>query len=306
MKKSKWLLELDLFTDTELNLIDAIKRSGREVQTLKYVPFDDKLISNIENKYDEGDCVVFYGSLNLGKKLLKSSFIPGVYLDMQKFECLNYYPVFGDELLHKNYLMMPFGDIMRRKSELFELFGEDLFIRPSSGFKNFTGTVLNKYNFDYGIELASFYDIEPNLLCVISNAKQIVKEWRFVIVNNEAISGSLYRDWTSGPEILEPDATTRDLVLRNSKSVLEYCNDEKAFEYANKVAKLYSPNDAWTIDVTLTSEGEYKVIEIGSFSCAGLYANDLDKVVEKVSEAAEKEWQEYQIDEIQAVITREL
>ena len=101
-------------------------------------------------------------------------------------------------------------------------------------------------------------------------------------------SGSVFKSNTCG--FL---TSSKDIVLLNSKSVTEYCTDEKAFEYANKVAKLYHPDGAWTIDITLTEEGEYKVIEIGCFSCAAMYGNDLDKIVEHVSEVAENEWKEY-------------
>ena len=294
--KAKWLIELDLFSDTESDLINAIKNSGREVNTIKYIPFDDNFISNKCNKlFNSEDCVIFYGSLNLGKKFKKMSYIPGVYLNNVALECKSYYPVFGDELLHSNYIMMPFGDLIRRKEFIFNHFGDRIFIRPNSGYKEFTGNVLDKNNFEYGIELASFYDVSPDLLVIVSDAKDIQKEWRFVIVNQEVVSGSLYRDWTDGGENIERGCTTKDLVLLHSKSVKEYCSDEKAFEYAKKVAKLYNPDVAWTLDVTLTESGEYKTIEIGCFSCAGLYGNDLDKVVKAVSEASENEWEEYQI-----------
>jgi hypothetical protein len=128
----------------------------------------------------------------------------------------------------------------------------------------------------------------------VSNAKNIKKEWRFVIVNNTVISGSLYRDWTISPELLYHNSTTRDIILKNSKSIIEYCTDDKAFKYANKIAKMYNPDNAWTLDVTLTENNEYKVIELGCFSCAGMYGNNLTKIVEKISEDAENEWRNYQ------------
>jgi hypothetical protein len=294
MKKAKWLLELDLFTDTEMNLINTIKKSGREVKTLKYIPFEQDL-NYIKKLYNENDCVIFYGSLNLGRKIQRNcSFIPGVYLNERNFECTSYYPKIGDELLHTSYTMMPYGDLLRRKNDMFRLYGDLLFIRPNSGLKEFTGTVLDKNNFEDGIKLAGFYNVEPDLLCVVSNAKNIKKEWRFVIVNNTVISGSLYRDWTISPELLYHNSTTRDIILKNSKSIIEYCTDDKAFKYANKIAKMYNPDNAWTLDVTLTENNEYKVIELGCFSCAGMYGNNLTKIVEKISEDAENEWRNYQ------------
>lgn len=300
--KAQWLIELGLFTDTEDRLIDAIKRSGREYKTLKYIPFDEDLIDRCNKLYHPDDCVIFYGSLNFGRKIMRGTkWVPGIYLKEKEYECTSYYPAFGINLLHNQYIMLPYGELIRMKHHIFwdgtwyngTHNVDKVFIRPNSGYKQFTGMVLDSDSYEEGVKLAGFYDVEPNLLCVASYAKDIKKEWRFVIVNQEAICGSLYRDWTIGPDTIIPGTTTRDLVLMNSKSVTEPCTDDKAFAFANEMAKLYNPDTCWTIDIALTSEDRYKVIEIGCFSCAGMYGNDLDIIVNKVSEAAEKEWNEY-------------
>jgi len=292
--KAKWLVELDLFTDTEDSLIQTIKDSGRIVKTLNRVTKDE--LSNVCRSYfDDDECVVFYGSLNFGKKIMKMPWVPGIYLDDDICKCTSYYPYFGDELLHKDYTMLPFGDFRRLAPSLFERYGETLYIRPNTGFKSFSGTILNKDNFDYSLSIIDFYKIESNELIIVDKAIDIKKEWRFVIVDEKVISGSLYRDWTIGPEELTENAITSDLVLLNSKMVHELCTDEKASEYAQKMAKRYNYSRAWTLDIALTKNDEYKTIEINSFSCSALYKNDLNKVVEAVSIAAEDEWKEYQI-----------
>ena len=61
---------------------------------------------------------------------------------------------------------------------------------------------------------------------------------------------------------------------------------------AQEAANLYNPDRCWTIDVAKTEFGTYKVLEIGCFSCAGLYGNNLEKVVKAVSLAALDEWKE--------------
>lgn len=297
--KAKWLIEKGLFTDTEDNLIDALKKHNIEYKTLSYVPFDDDLLGRCEKLFPKDDCIVFYGSLNFGTKLRKMSWIPGVYLDEKKYECTSYYPIFGDLLVHKNYLMMPYGDLLRRKDQLYNMFNDGhtlpinkLFIRPNSGLKSFTGTVLPYHDFEDGVKMCGFYGVEPDLLVIISDAKTLSKEWRFVVVNGEVISGSLYRDWSS-PEKITPGTTTKDYVLMNSHSVKEVCTDEGAIEFAKKCAKMYDPESAWTLDVAQMGIGNYGVLEVGCFSGAGLYGNDLEKVVKAVTEAAEKEWKEY-------------
>jgi len=288
--KVKWLLEKELF-DTETVMVEAIKRSGNEVKLISFNVTDD--ISKITNKFDNFDCVVYYGSIGLAKKLKRVvPWIPGIYLNELAFECTSYYPSFGATLLHKDYIMLPYADLIRQKDFLFTQFNcDEIFLRPNSGTKNFTGTVLNYDNFEDGVKFANFYGVDRNLLCLVSNAKKLKKEWRFVIVDQNVVSGSLYRDWTVSGDFTDKD--TKDIVLLRSKQIEEYCVDDNAIECANAVAKLYEPDGCWTIDVALCENDEYKVIEIGSFSCAGLYANNMDKVVNAVSKSALNEWNEY-------------
>jgi hypothetical protein len=292
--KAKWLVEKGLFLDTEVNLIETLKRLQIDYKFIQYIPFDDDLIGRCQKIFPKDDCIIFYGSLNFGRKLKKLSWIPGVYLDETKYRCTSYYPIFGNLLIHKDYIMMPYGDLLRRKEFLFKTFGSNghIFIRPDSGYKEFTGNVLSYDGFEDGVKLAGFYDVEPNLLVLVSDVKSIINEWRFVVVNQEIISGSLYRKWDQ-PEKINIGTTTRDYVLLNSRSVKEICSDNTALQFAKECAKLYNPEVAWTMDVAQLEDGSYGLLEIGCFSCAGLYGNDLEKVVSSVTSAAESEWKEY-------------
>lgn len=295
--KAKWLIEADVFEDNSDKLVDIIKRKGMDVKILQYIPFDDDLVGRVSRMYDENDCVIFYGSLNFGHKLKKTSLVPGVYLNEKAFECTSYYPALGNKLIHHNYMMLPFGDLLRMKDKLYENFHSDkIFLRPNSGNKQFTGMVAKYKNYEECIKLAGFYDVEPDLLVVASPVYDLDKEWRFVIVNQEVISGSLYRDWSS-PQKITPGTITRDYILMNSHSKAEECNDRLAWMSAQQTALKYNPDICYTIDIAKINNPmgvSYGVLEVGCFSCAGLYGNDLDKVVDAVSKAALDEWNEYQ------------
>ena len=70
------------------------------------------------------------------------------------------------------------------------------------------------------------------------------------------------------------------------------CEDQNAFNFAEKMAKIYQPDKAYTIDVCRLGNGEYKMIEINSFFCASMYGNDYKKVVETVNKLAINEYNE--------------
>ena len=56
---------------------------------------------------------------------------------------------------------------------------------------------------------------------------------------------------------------------------------------ANTIAKLdWQPDIVYTCDIALLENGDVKVIELNSFSCAGLYACNIEDILIKVSEIA--------------------
>ena len=296
--KVKWLIEPDVFTDNTDKIIDLLQKDGATVKTIPYIPFDENLAERCRSLFGATDCVVFYGSLNFGRKLMTSTFwTPGVYLKGREYECTSYYPVLGFNLLHHNYMMMPYGDLLRQKEFIFNTFGgfqgphRKVFIRPNSGMKEFTGMVCPEYSFEECIKIAGFYDVDPDLLVLVSSVKEIEKEWRFVVVNGKIVAGSLYRDWSRG-EKMTRGVATKDYVLMHSHSVWEGCDDADAWNAAQRCAEKYNPDTVWTIDIART-QGLYSVIEIGCFSCAGLYGMDLKLVLDAVSEEAAREHNEY-------------
>jgi hypothetical protein len=293
--KAKWLVEANIFEDNTDKLIGILKQKGIDHHVLKYIPFDDDLPNRCLKIYGPEECVVFYGSLNFGRKLKKLPWVPGVYLNEKAFECTSYYPNLKGMLLHHHdYWMMPYGDLAEHKTRIFKHFGDKVFIRPNSGMKQFVGMICHEDDFYECVKLAGSYDVEPDLLTLLSRVYPIEKEWRFIIVDSEPVSGSLYRDWSS-PEKISPGTVTRDYVLMNSHSLWEGCDDKQALMTAYEAAKRYNPDRCWTMDISKTEFGTYDVLEIGCFSGAGLYGNDLSKVVDAVSAAALKEWEEYNV-----------
>ena len=298
--KVKWLFEKDVFEDNTDKMIAEVKFQGMEAVIFPYVPFEHKgiLVDRCYEKLGPDECVVFYGSLNFGKKL-KNAWNPGVYLDEKAFECTSYYPDLKDLLIHYNdFIMLPYGSLKDRKEELFERFGDTIFIRPNSGVKEFTGFVTAANRFEERIELAGFYDVEPDLLVLVSRAWDLEREWRFVIVDDKVVSGSLYRYWGETAE----DPKSVDYVSSHSSSMHKELHpisahrkgsENEAWQMAQIAAETATHGQrAWTIDICQTKQGLVRVLEIGCFSCAGMYKNDLREVIKEVSKVALNEWKE--------------
>ena len=285
MGNIKWVIDKYLFDEYEDRLISAIKKSGAMVyfyDDLCGKTFKEYITSNFTDK----DIVIFHGSLQHGVKLTYLPVYPGVFMTINNYECYKYYGHYGNILLNEDYLMMGLNDLIRNKEKIFSYFDEyrhqhnKIFIRPSDGAKSFAGQLLTYENFeqDVNVLLQSYGGIDTESLILVSGLKDIKEEYRFIVIDGEVISGSLYMD----EENMGTYKAHYDKI----------CTDQDATDFANEVVKLYQPDKAFTIDLCKTKNGEYKLLEINSFNCASMYGNDYDAVVDAVNKLAIKEYKD--------------
>jgi hypothetical protein len=270
--KTNWILEDNIFEeDFVTEMIDEICKQDMNVDiVLTNASFWNK--KDFLDCYGEDECVVCYGSLQFIKQVRnKTSWIPGHFCTLENYSCTHYYPAFSDYLLAEKYIMLPFGELDRQKEFLYETLGDNdcIFIRPNRGDKIFTGTVVKKETWEKDIELLGFYDVEPYDLCIVSEPQNIEKEWRLVVADTKVITGSEYSP--------------------NEKKDVP----KEVIDLGNEICSIdYKPDSVWTMDICQLQNGELKLLEIGSFSCAGLYRCDVEIIVREVSKIAEREWQD--------------
>jgi len=257
----KWLLEPEIFGDDGLPLIDALKALNVPHTISK---FGTSYESYIEN-FGDGPGM-FHGSLQFGKLIKSKSKNISVYCTLPKYECTYYYPRFGDFLLNKDYVMLPIGDLKRRFRFFSNLLGLDneVFIRPNSGYKTFTGDLVRVNDVD---SFVRYSRTDPQDLVIVSSPRKIGREWRLIVVNNKVITAGQYK---KDSEIAR-DKDVPEIVLKFGQYVLERVK--------------YEPDPAWTLDICETDDNNLWVLETNSFSCAGLYACDCEAVVREVNNA---------------------
>jgi len=283
--KPKWLIERDVFNEDVSSLIEEIYYQGFECTYLKNVKLgSDDWLSDL-SRYHNDDCIIFYGSLNLAREIQKvKPWIPGTWCNFKNFFCSKYYTYFGKYLFNQNYIMMPMKEAIRRKNQLYSYFEtNNLFIRPDSGAKSFTGHVidinqLTEEELGYG-----FYHEDESILVVISDKKNIEKEWRFVIADKKVISGSSYK------EIYDNELE----VSINEEPLMWFGDNFNAWVFADKIAKnKWEPDRLYTIDIC-KSNNKFYLLEINSFSCSDFYNANMEPIVREASRLALQEWKEY-------------
>lgn len=136
--------------------------------------------------------------------------------------------------------------------------------------------MIRHHDFDNEVNaLSRITSVMPDTMILVSRCKPMGDEYRIVIGGDGVIAWSKYRSY--GDECIEPNCPS-DVI-----------------SFGNNIAKhKWTPDMCYACDIMKNGE-ELKIIEINSFSCAGLYACDLDKVVKVVSECAMKEWHDYQV-----------
>lgn len=270
----KWLLESDVFDDDLLPMLDELKRQNIEYKVADHMTSIHP--ERVQALFPPDDCVVFYGSLGMSRIVkLHTSWVPGIFCELPHYECVYYYPRIHKYLLNSNYVMLPFGELTRRKEFLLDLFGKDgkIFIRPSSPFKIFGGKVIDSKNWESDIKFVQFYNVEAEKVVVVAPPKVVTHEWRVVVVDGKAISGSQY---IKNDEI-ESGPCPKDVMIY-AQWVL--CNID------------YKPDRAWCLDVCRTDDDFLHVLEVGAFSTCGLYQCPMEPIIREVSRVAQEEWEE--------------
>jgi hypothetical protein len=270
MKKVNWLIEKHIF-DAEEQFLEELGRQAYIYKETKYLDFRREEA----NKYFiEHDCVFFRGTLTLGRDILRTSWIPGAYMNERNLSCSTYYTYFGQYLLNNKYFILSLGELIRRKLEIVEYFKSDgnLFVRPDSNIKLFRAGVFNLNILNTMQSLGSELKRDETTLVLVSGQRSITKEWRFFVYKNHIITGSLY--------------------LVGEERVDETIKGGYPEQYLSEVLKQVNwyPESLYTIDIC-ESEGELYVLELGSFSCAGEYGCDLSLIIEAGAKAALEDYE---------------
>ena len=273
MKKCIWVVENFTSDNGYDELIAEVKKQGHECCVIQYEPFQS---GNYDKVCQDTDCVVFQGSINLAEQLQreKPKWKPGVIADWRNYECHNYYPPIVHQLFNRNYGIYTVDHLILDKWDIFRCYGEDasIWIRPSSGKKSFTARVVDLEEYDRFIDTWVIPYTKPTDKIVVSTPKKINSEFRYVCFYNEIVGESCYL--YQGNRIYVPSSPTK--------------SKEKCKDVLNDIEKLnVFPDPFFIVDIWEDIEGNFSLGELNSFSSAGLYKCNKEKIVTYVNKYCE-------------------
>lgn len=257
----QWLLEPEVFKG-DLNLfIETLDRFNIKYTLCQFGKSYEEHIAEME-----GEDIFFQGSLQFAKRIKTLANRKGLYCNLDKLDCTYYYPKFGDYLLNNNFSFLPFGNLESNFAWLDnQLFNDNgAFVRPTKADKAFTGMIFTKSNLEDQIKKLKFKMNPEDLVLISQKLDNITKEWRLIVIDNKVVAGSQYK--------------------QNGKNVRFNDVPIEVYKFADEVLSKvkYAPDRAWTLDICeLYNFTKYlKVVEVGSFSCSGLYAADPVVIIE--------------------------
>lgn len=265
----QWIIENFTNESSYTDLIKAVRAAGHPLIEFKA---KNGYTKDQISQFSQYHCVVFNGSIQMAKLIRRDLSLncqPVIYANFEKYLCTAYYPHFGDMLFNDKYIMLPLKELKRLQLFAFGTLGTlgrdgMVFVRPDSGEKTFQAQLLDIIDIYRFIEQNR--DVENDLV-VVSTPKNIKWEGRFVCAPNEVIASSTYR-------------------FQGQRSYIRAVPKE-ATEFCQEVLKVgYNPDEVFCVDLAQGDDDKYYLLELTSFSSAGLYEADKDKIVKRVSEIA--------------------
>lgn len=276
-----WLIDASAFELEYEATVAAVEQIGGIAKVINRPkpPYGWSDVGNsFFNAFPPGACVVTRGDIDLVNRVRADGrWTPGVFATIENYRCSHYFAHLGRFLLNRDYVMLPFAELGRCADFLFEICGRNgqIFIRPDSPLKIFTGQVATRETFEKDLEFMGFYEFPRESLVVVSSPKLIDCEWRFVVANQTVVAGSHYRE--------------RGIGIRSTDV------DPAAWRLAEEIVTTgFAPDPVWVLDVCRTQAGEYALLEIGAFSFAELYACDQLAVVRAISETAQQSYNRHE------------
>lgn len=218
------------------------------------IPFTHEITSN---EPLEGKDFIPYGG-TLFTQIAAQKGYKGLHFDI---EWMNY-----SKFLQYNKKYMLNDNVLTIKDAIkflsYELPDTKFFSRPSQDLKQYSGQVmtakeLHSFFSDIMQDQEGSYFVRPDFEVVLSTPKTVSAEWRWFIVDNQIISGSMYRAHDQMRCIKETDSA----VIKE----------------AQKIADYWLPDTCVVMDTALV-DGEVKVIEYNCINASGFYDHDIDAV----------------------------
>lgn len=199
--------------------------------------------------------IMFYGGYSLTKYAAEQGWT-GCFMN-DNFNVETWKQTYGTDLLNYDSVTLKLGELNPDMTEFF--------IRPLEDTKSISGQIMTKDEFVYWKEKVlnipddCYKTIDKDTMFTVSSLKDILVEYRFLIVNNKIVTQSEYK---------------RGHRVAYYEDVCDYVK-----EFVQIMISKWEPAKAYCLDVAELRDGSLKVLELNNINSCGLYACDTQKLV---------------------------
>jgi len=252
-----WVIQSNVFNEPFFfKMLDLLERMNIPHDVVRAVPFTGEMIPE---PVIDGPAIAI-GSYSFTNRARQLGWRPGSWTNE------NYdYRVWSrhwDEFVLNKGEVCQFGSVPEREG----LF----FMRPTADDKAFTGHVLDYSEYSAWrqklvdlVEDTTTVGLSLDAPVLVAEPVGIAEEYRFVVIDGEPITGSLYK--------------SRGVALQREVRT----ERQDLYDYVARVISTWQPARVFCLDVAI-SGGQPYVLEMGNFNSAGLYQCDVHKIVESI------------------------
>lgn len=252
-----YIIQENVFKETHFDLLmNWIERNQIEYEMIKFRPF----VTDLEFTTTRKD-VWCWGSVNMSKIAKRYGWNPGsMYNDNHDMDV--YGKHYGEHMLNHDGISMDITDPLPDKFKYF-------FARPTKDTKAFTGQLFERETWNQWVQQVIAEEhasgtkiLTHNTRVFIAPLKDIQQEVRCWIVGGKVVTASRYK---LGSRVLYEN----------------YDNESFFVDFAQSIADIYQPAEAFVLDVCLANE-ELKVVEINCINCSGYYHANMNKLMKAI------------------------
>lgn len=254
-----WILERSSHEhriNVNQQIIDRVEQTGHAWKEINIVPFERSVVGG--DPLVEG-LVVAYGSTAIDDVVARNNWQPALWRSAGVTET-HVFNAIGTDYLNHDMKSLHHSDVLAyAKDQGWEFF----FVKPDTDDKEFPGMVCDQQKYPFFMEalIANMWNKHDFNVCV-SSIKDIGIEWRIPVVDGKIADYSIYRQWRK---------------VMPSREIYQ-----EVLDFADRMIALHNPALAYVIDVGQVGNG-LKVIEYNGFNSAGLYACNINNVVDAVN-----------------------
>lgn len=232
--------------------------------------------------------VIAMGSIGFCRaiRLGRPGWAPGVWDNDRSVAMHAVHDVIGGRFLNEHGRYYPWARIKQAPGLIFDRFGGHVFLKPSVCNKRFDGCTVDIAVFDQFEEslTANGRAVPDDELILVAPSYppgSIRAEWRFFVADGEVITGCQVR--RDGKLDLQPECHVLAQQLAMNIARQKLGTDPVWVVDVCEVGGVIQPN---TLMPRHEYEARFKIVELNTFSAAGIYCVDYDKLIEAVNERA--------------------